>query len=180
MSQKKTKPKYNLWQNIGFMLRLAWKHHKSVIFLMEGETILTVLGSLLTLLLAPTILGQIEQNAPIESLVRAIVFFSLSLLLVYGAKAYIEQNKLFGRIYLREQIMRLINQKAMQTSYENVEKKDFRDASTEACRALDDPGPYHLSFLSQQDRLSPGPDRNSDCCGKLFYQQTLFRSILCL
>ena len=137
MSQKKTKPKYNLWQNIGFMLRLAWKHHKSVIFLMEGETILTVLGSLLTLLLAPTILGQIEQNAPIESLVRAIVFFSLSLLLVYGAKAYIEQNKLFGRIYLREQIMRLINQKAMLTSYENVEKKDFRDASTEACRALD-------------------------------------------
>jgi ATP-binding cassette subfamily B protein len=82
-------------------------------------------------------LGQIEQSASISFLVRSILFFSLGLLFVYGAKAYIEQNKLFGRIYLRSQIMEMVNQKTMRTSYENVEKKNFRDAWTEACRALD-------------------------------------------
>ena len=135
--KKKPKPKYTLWQNICYMLSLAWKKHKSVIFLMLGETVLTVLGSLLTLLVTPTILGQIEQNASMGLLVRSIILFSLSLLIVYGAKAYIEQNKLFGRIYLRNQLMNLVDQKTLLTSYENIEKKDFRDAWTIACRSLD-------------------------------------------
>ena len=33
MSDKKTKPKYNMWQNTGYMVNLAWKNQKQVIFI---------------------------------------------------------------------------------------------------------------------------------------------------
>ena len=55
MRKKKEKPKYNMWQNSAYMIRLAWEREKSVIPLFILPALLAVATSLLELYLAPGI-----------------------------------------------------------------------------------------------------------------------------
>ncbi len=51
-TEPKEQPKYNLFQNTGFMLSVAWKSYKSVIFLGIAVIFLAVLTNLAELFIA--------------------------------------------------------------------------------------------------------------------------------
>ena len=90
-----------MWQNTGFMLGIAWKHDKSVIFLCIALAMATAGVTITELLIAPMILQKVETMAPLGQLVTSILGFSVVLMVLSGLKAYLTENTLFGRVGLR-------------------------------------------------------------------------------
>lgn len=64
----KNKPKYNMWQNIGWMIGLAWRGCKSVLVLCLITTALAVGVNITQLFIAPKILEKVEQTVPLSEL----------------------------------------------------------------------------------------------------------------
>ena len=90
--EEQQKPKYNMWQNTGFMVKNAWKNCKSVLFLCVALAVTTATKSAAELFLAPTILEKVETTAPLSELLFTIAVFSCGLLFLSGLKQYIDTN----------------------------------------------------------------------------------------
>ena len=54
-----------MWQNTGFMLGIAWKNDKSVIFLCIALAMATAGVTITELMIAPMILQKVETMAPL-------------------------------------------------------------------------------------------------------------------
>lgn len=125
-AKKTPKPKYNLWQNTGFMLRTSRKYAKSVFPLCIVLALLSAGKSVAELLIAPAILNKIELSASHGSVVFTIAAFALVLMLLSGLRSYVDTNALFGRIAVRSQGIYLsISRKYAETSYPNLLNTDF-------------------------------------------------------
>lgn len=125
-AKKTPKPKYNLWQNTGFMLRTSRKYAKSVFPLCIVLALLSAAKSVAELLIAPAILNKIELSASLGSVVFTIAAFALVLMLLSGLRSYVDTNALFGRIAVRSQGIYLsISRKYAETSYPNLLNTDF-------------------------------------------------------
>ena len=125
-AKKTPKPKYNLWQNTGFMLRTSRKYAKSVFPLCIVLALLSAGKSVAELLIAPAILNKIELSASLGSVVFTIAAFALVLMLLSGLRSYVDTNALFGRIAVRTQGIYLsISRKYAETSYPNLLNTDF-------------------------------------------------------
>lgn len=125
-AKKTPKPKYNLWQNTGFMLRTSRKYAKSVFPLCIVLALLSAGKSVAELLIAPAILNKIELSASLGSVVFTIAAFALVLMLLSGLRSYVDTNALFGRIAVRSQGIYLsISRKYAKTSYPNLLNTDF-------------------------------------------------------
>ena len=125
-AKKAPKPKYNLWQNTGFMLRTSRKYAKSVCPLCIVLALLSAGKSVAELLIAPAILNKIELSASLGSVVFTIAAFALVLMLLSGLRSYVDTNALFGRIAVRSQGIYLsISRKYAKTFYPNLLNTDF-------------------------------------------------------
>lgn len=125
-AKKTPKPKYNLWQNTGFMLRTSRKYAKSVFPLCIVLALLSAGKSVAELLIAPAILNKIELSASLGNVVFTIAAFALVLMLLSGLRSYVDTNALFGRIAVRSQGIYLsISRKYAKTSYPNLLNTDF-------------------------------------------------------
>lgn len=125
-AKKTPKPKYNLWQNTGFMLRTSRKYAKSVFPLCIVLALLSAGKSVAELLIAPAILNKIELSASLGSVVFTIAAFAFVLMLLAGLRSYVDTNALFGRIAVRSQGIYLsISRKYAETSYPNLLNTDF-------------------------------------------------------
>ncbi len=129
------KSKYNMWQNTGFMLGIAWKYDKSVIFLCIALAMATAGVTITELLIAPMILQKVETLAPLGQLVVSILGFSVVLMVLSGLKAYLTENTLFGRVDLRTKLMTMIAGKDANTSFPNILDTDFLQMEDKAMRA---------------------------------------------
>ncbi len=138
-AKKAPKPKYNLWQNTGFMLRTSRKYAKSVFPLCIVLALLSAGKSVAELLIAPAILNKIELSASLGSVVFTIAAFALVLMLLSGLWSYVDTNALFGRIAVRSQGIYLsISRKYAKTSYPNLLNTDFLalgEKASAACSA---------------------------------------------
>lgn len=106
-----------MWQNTGFMLGIAWKYDKSVIFLCIALAMATAGVTITELLIAPMILQKVETLAPLGQLVVSILGFSVVLMVLSGLKAYLTENTLFGRVDLRTKLMTMIAGKDANTLF---------------------------------------------------------------
>lgn len=136
--KEKTKPKYNTLQNVGWMIGMAWKGCRSVIGLCLLSVILSVALNLAELFVAPEILDKVEQSAPLSELVLTIGGFTALLFLLQGAKRYVEENTLFGRIKVRIDILLKRIEKDCTTSYPHVLDPEMRKWRQRANRSLKD------------------------------------------
>ena len=117
--KEKNKPKYNVWQNICFMVGMAWRHVKSVLWLALAYAALCVGLNLAQLFIAPMALAKVEQAAPLPELLGTILFFALLLVVLNALLGYVNANTLFGRCEVRTEIVMDLNDKAFMTSYPN-------------------------------------------------------------
>lgn len=124
--KKESKPKYNMWQNSRFMMKLAWtsKEKKVIVFCLLSA-MLTVALNLVNLYVSPTILSAVERHAQVTELIFTIVSFTLGIMLVSAASAYVNTNTLYGRVTVRSVLLGLLNRKATTTSYPNVDDDRF-------------------------------------------------------
>lgn len=131
--ERPLKPKYNMWQNAGYMVRLAWKvREKKVLFISLAIALLTVALNLIQLYVVPVILSAVERRVPVGELALVIGAFVGGLMLVSAAKRYAEENVMFGRITVRCKIINMINQKAATTSYPNLGDDKFEKLRSKA------------------------------------------------
>lgn len=113
------KPKYNLWQNVCFMVGYAWKYRVRVLVFCVVIAALTVCTSLAELYISPVILSMVEQSAPLPRLLVAIGLFTLGLFLLNGLRSYAETNAWPSQIEVRTRIVNAINRKGCTTAYPN-------------------------------------------------------------
>ena len=132
MRKKKDKPRYNMWQNSGFMIRMAWKYEKQTLSFALLEVIAVVGISLVNLYVAPTILNAVQKRVAIGEVLVIIITFTLLLILFNSLKAYVDQNVVYGRIGVRSALSGLLHNKICTTSYVNMEDKKFQLLSDKA------------------------------------------------
>lgn len=118
------KPKYNVFQNIIYMVKLAWKERKMVVILCLLTSLLAVVLSLLKLLVVPVILGQVESVIPLKKLVTTIMMFAGALLLVDTMQSFFLTIIPFEHNSFRIVIASKITQKIVKASYPLTENQD--------------------------------------------------------
>ena len=139
---KKEKPKYNTLQNVGWMVKIAWKNGKRVLLFCALTAILEVLFNLVQLYIAPEVLARVEQKAPLWELLMTIGVFTAALFIVHGFKEYIRQNTLFPRVDVRCAVIAKIAWKCNVTSYPNTLDANFvklREKAHMACEGNSQP-----------------------------------------
>lgn len=139
MTEKRTKPKYNMWQNSAWMIGQAWKlKEKKVLLLCLLGAVFSVGGSLVNLFIAPAILSAIEQKAPVSELIATTLVFTVLLMLFSAAQKYISANTLFGRATIRTNLLLTVSIKKGTTSYPNTEDSAYRDKWFKAALSCSD------------------------------------------
>ena len=133
----KNKPKYNIAQNVWWMLKNAWIFKKRVLFICLLMAVTEVLYNLTQLYIAPVILGRVEQHVPLVQLLGAIGFFTLALFLSMGLKDYLRQIAMFPRVDVRSGIIGMIARKCNMTSFPNTLEADFIKLREKAHMATD-------------------------------------------
>ena len=132
-----TKPKYNMWQNSAFMVRMSFRFCKSVFWLCILLAVLTAAIGVAEVLASPVILSKLEQKVSFPNLMVYIAMFIGILAVLSAFKAYINENALFGRIEVRSQILCLIGEKNTNTSYPNTLNPEFETLRVKAMNACD-------------------------------------------
>jgi len=131
------KPKYNIVQNVWWMLKNAWIFKKRVLFICLLMAVTEVLYNLTQLYIAPVILGRVEQHVPLVQLLGTIGFFTLALFLSMGLKDYLRQIAMFPRVAVRSGIIGMIARKCNMTSFLNTLEADFIKLREKAHMATD-------------------------------------------
>ena len=116
----KEKPKYSIWQNLCFSVKLAWQTRKRVLVITVAGAILSVLMNLVQLYVAPEILSKVEQQAPLGQLLLTIGGFTAALFLLSGLVDYLDTVRQPGEIDVRTAIIQLLTKKTCETSYPNI------------------------------------------------------------
>lgn len=136
----KEKPQYNTLQNVGYLLRTAWHSYKSVPVLCVGIAAATAGGTVAQLLLAPAVLARVETHAPLETLVGVILAFGAVLFVLYGLKAYLAENALYGRIAMRTRLLMRVGNKMADTSFSNLLDTTFMKRCEKSCNVCSSNG----------------------------------------
>lgn len=135
--EKQAKPKYGMWSNTVYMIALAWRTEKSVLWFCLIQAALAVVSNLLGLFIVPIVLGAIETAAPLTELLGTIAAFALALMAVGAATAYVNENMLFGRVEVRSALTSRIHDKFAQTSYPNTGDPGFLKQLEKAKTSVD-------------------------------------------
>ena len=134
--KNKTKPKYNIIQNVAWMVKNAWVTRRRVLFWCILAAAIEVFLNLAQLYIAPEILSQVERHMPLDSLLGTIIFFTIALFVLQGTKKYMDTNADYPRIDIRSYIVGIIVSKCNMTSYPNTLDEDFiklRERANRAC-----------------------------------------------
>lgn len=123
---KKEKPRYNVLQNTGFMIRTAWQTEKSVLLHVVLQAMLFVGLQLTELYIAPSVVAAVEARVPLARLLGTLGVFIGLLLVLRTAARYTEEITLFPRITVRMAILSMMNTKACSTSFVNRYDKTFQ------------------------------------------------------
>lgn len=134
----KERPKYSILQNVGWMVKIAWRNGKRVLLFCLLTAILEVLLNLVQLYIAPEVLAKVEQRVSVGQLLATIGVFTAALLLIQGAKEYVKQNTLFPRVDVRSAIIERIADKCNNTSYSNMLSEGFMKLREKAYAACGD------------------------------------------
>lgn len=116
----KEKPKYNIWQNVCFSVKLAWQTRKRVLVITAASAILSVLLNLVQLYVAPEILSRVEQQVSLDQLLLTIGGFTAALFLLSGLVDYLDTVRQPGEIDVRTAIIQHLTRKTCETSYPNI------------------------------------------------------------
>lgn len=122
----KWEKKYTVFQNSVFMLSVAWKKRRSLLWLCLGIVVVAILLSLTQLFILPVILDVIESAVPVKRLIIIIIFFSGVLLVLSGVNSYLYTCTIFKRIEVRLHIATIIQEKILTMSFPDIENQDVR------------------------------------------------------
>ena len=133
----KDKPKYSIWQNVCFSVKLAWQTRKRVLVYCVLSAIISVLLNLVQLYVAPEILAKVEQQTSLSELLLTIGGFSAALFVLTGLEDYLDTIRQPGDIDVRSAIIQRMTAKTCETSYPNVRDPKVLRLKEMASKATD-------------------------------------------
>ncbi|RSX58707.1 ABC transporter ATP-binding protein [Bifidobacterium samirii] len=132
------RPRYGMWRNSAFMVRLAWCNARVVPFIVVAMALAAAGRSITELYVGPTVLNRIETHASPVLLLATIGVFTATLTVFAAVRAYFDVCSETGRIATRIALLRLINGKSASTAYANTLDTRFRaseEQSAQACNS---------------------------------------------
>lgn len=150
--KEKNRPRYGVWQNVWWMVKLAWRTRKRVLLFCMVAAAVEVSLNLVQLYVAPEILSCVESHAPMGKLLGTIGWFTLALFLLQGLKDYVEKNTMFPQVDVRSEIIGFLGRKSNMTAYPNTLDADFiklREKAYLACDGNREAAEYIWHTLTQ-------------------------------
>ncbi len=130
------KSKYNTWQNISYVVSMAWSTDKHIFVLFTLFTITSGILPLINVLFPRYILQELMYDQRVRVLLILLALYFLIGALAGFGKSYINQAY-FPRITnVRFQFMKLHHIKCMETDFQNTENPDFLNDKETAFRCL--------------------------------------------
>lgn len=136
--KEKEKIKYPVMPSIKYILGLAWKHSKDVIFMCILIAVLKVGLNLAELLIAPEILKKVETSAPLGELLVTIGAFSGVIFVLKVLCSYAETATRMPRINIRMKVLEAINFKSLVTAYPNCDNLELKKLQIKAINEAND------------------------------------------
>ncbi len=131
---EKEKPKYNLLQNIAWMIGMSKKADSPEVgFFVLLMGMVSAGVNIAGLLITPMILKQVEDKAPLSKLLLVIGGYTFCLIALNGAKSYLDAIMGWTRIHVRSTIGLMMHEKFCKTSYPNTENPDVLKRFHKAC-----------------------------------------------
>ena len=135
-NKPKERPKYGMLSNVLFMMREAWRIRKPVLITAVLVTVVQIIRNIAELYLTPSILGKIEQAAPLPELLGTIGGFIALLAVMQSSETYLNHFASWDRIIVRMEIGNRLPMKMLRTSYPNAEDKEYISALYRAWRGF--------------------------------------------
>ena len=132
----KNKTKYNTWQNICYIVSMAWVTDRAIFLFFTMFTIASGALPLINLLFPRYILQELMVDQRWRMLITLIGAYFLTSALAGFVKAYINQAYFPKMIHVRFQFMRMHHRKCMETDFKNTENPDFLNDKETAFRCL--------------------------------------------
>lgn len=130
------KPKYNIFQCLGFVLSYSWRYRRSAIWCLLGAIFIPLISGLAELFATPAILHQLEIGAPVTQLLLVIGVFTLVWMVAAGMNsANFEFFSATSRDIMHHISMDL-ERKACTTSYPNSHDPKLTQMLSRANKAL--------------------------------------------
>jgi len=123
-SKKKSKPKYNMFQNSAYMIKFAWAQRKGILALCLILATLTVAVNSLGVLVTPVILSAVENAVPLGQLIVTILLFVGALMIMGTANTYFGTKVPFEHAAFRIILTAHITKKIEKMSYPHTENQD--------------------------------------------------------
>ncbi|MCI8602367.1 MAG: ABC transporter ATP-binding protein [Oscillospiraceae bacterium] len=131
----KEKPRYSMYKAVGYMLGKAWQGHKGVLVMCILTALLAVAENLVGLFIAPSILKQVENAAPVSALLWTIVIFAAALIACRGLSSYLNTASEPAQTALRFDVAMDVCRKTISTSYPNIGDPEISKLHTKALEA---------------------------------------------
>lgn len=136
--KEKEKIKYPFMPSMKYILGLAWKHNKDVIFMCIWIAILKVGLNLAELLIAPEILRKVEYSVSLGELLGNIGVFSGVIFVLKVLTSYAETATRIPRINVRMRVLEAINLKSLVTAYPNCDNPELKKLQVKAMNEAND------------------------------------------
>lgn len=121
MQNENTKPKYSIHQNIIYILRNMWHWNKKLLFMSAARVPLLVILPFLGILMPKLVLDCLTQKSGPLHLTIVIGLVTLGMVLCSTLSEYLDGRITYDAVSNRGHYIILIDEKIMDTDYENLE-----------------------------------------------------------
>ncbi len=123
--KSKEKPKYNLFQNLKYLLLTCWKVTRGLLITTLAIALFQLMNNLVGLYIAPIILQKVEQTVPLVEMLMTILVFTLALAFSTIGLYYLKDTKcvFVSRFYNHFSLEGVM--KSAMTSYPNTLDTEF-------------------------------------------------------
>lgn len=131
----KTKPSYSIRQNIGYILKNIWRWNKKLFFLSTARIPPLVLLPLLAILMPKIVIDCLTKKVEPETLALDVGLITLGIVVCSILNQYLEGWLSWNTVPNRTRYVCLINQKILDTDYENLESPEAQKKLGKATQA---------------------------------------------
>lgn len=130
-NEEKGRPRYNMFQNIGWMFWRAVRTSRWLLPMAGGQVFCGVALAMLELFCAPAVLRQVE-GGQLSGLLTVVLAFGGGLMAIGALQRYLDCNVLFDRVFVRIGIINDLTRKYCTTDYLHMEQPAFTAAADRA------------------------------------------------
>ena len=153
--KSKEKPKYNLFQNMKYLLATCWQVTRGLLVTTLAIAMFQLANNLVGLYIAPTILQKVEETAPLGELLLSILLFMAALAVSTAGLNYLRDAKcIFNDRFFNHLFLARV-MKSATTSYPNtldtafIQKQEISDRAMSG--ASDSTAP--ITMLTESSNL---------------------------